>query len=548
MKKPGKRPAPSKTRKPAAGPGEVNPFLDLLQQAEPDLLQALEQVIRDGAGFDPRMFDAPDAVELVAEYLDFCEARVAGNDADMEQFEQYPDLVSALSDLQIRANGGDHLAREDIAEINDLLDEAIDGHALQLIDLVFTGKVLSDAGWDIPQNLRQAASKGLREARSGAGGDAPHVPLDELLPLPREIRNNPFELHEFFNSIFAAFTTDAVQVFCVELAAAGKAEVAQAITGFILHPEADVAAAVAGALASSAQARPTESLMIERLVRIRPWLPQNRQSHVDAAIKAMRQNAGPPIKLAQPKLIKCLASVCDGSGTRSLYVSQGRGGAYQFATVMIKTAGIADAIVLSGMTKTDMDLMLRQLKSSVLSIETDLAGIARMLALALGENAASGKLPPFKLVEVVESLGLGPLLPSSDTPADIISSLLEGGHPEETNPAAVARAHKEVAESDFAEQWFEAGEAVEDLLYPVKGHEKRVMKLMKTYLEERRQFWARQCAISALALRGSGQVNLSLSCQLALVGRDIASGAALDKIPLMQHVAQQTVRSFEARL
>ena len=126
--------------------------------------------------------------------------------------------------------------------------------------------------------------------------------------------------------------------------------------------------------------------------------------------------------------------------------------------------------------------------------------------------------------------------------------MLEGGHPEETNPAAVARAHKEVAESDFAEQWFEAGEAVEDLLYPVKGHEKRVMKLMKTYLEERRQFWARQCAISALALRGSGQVNLSLSRQLALVGRDIASGAALDKIPLMQHVAQQTVRSFEARL
>ena len=42
MKKPGKRPAPSKTRKPAAGPGEVNPFLDLLQQAEPDLLQALD--------------------------------------------------------------------------------------------------------------------------------------------------------------------------------------------------------------------------------------------------------------------------------------------------------------------------------------------------------------------------------------------------------------------------------------------------------------------------------------------------------------------------
>lgn len=94
----------------------------------------------------------------------------------------------------------------------------------------------------------------------------------------------------------------------------------------------------------------------------------------------------------------------------------------------------------------------------------------------------------------------------------------------------------------------EAGEAVEDLLYPVKGSRKRVAKLMKTYLEERRQFWARPCAISALALRGAGQANLSLSRQLALVGNDIASGTALDKIPLMQHVARQIVRSFEARL
>lgn len=50
MRKAGKRQALSKPRKQAAGPGEVNPFLDLLQQAEPDLIRALEQVIRDGAG------------------------------------------------------------------------------------------------------------------------------------------------------------------------------------------------------------------------------------------------------------------------------------------------------------------------------------------------------------------------------------------------------------------------------------------------------------------------------------------------------------------
>ena len=165
MKKPGKRPATGKPKKPATGSDKVNPFLDLLQQADPDLLRTLEQVIRDGAGFDPGMFDAPDAVELFAEYLDFCEARFAGNEAETEQFDLYPDLVSALSDLSIRSNGGDHLAREDIAEIDDMLDEAIKDRVLHLIDLVFTDKILSDAGWEVPNNLRQAASESLRNSR-----------------------------------------------------------------------------------------------------------------------------------------------------------------------------------------------------------------------------------------------------------------------------------------------------------------------------------------------------------------------------------------------
>ncbi len=548
MKKPGKKTASPKPRRSASGASDADSLLELLQQVQPDLLEALEKMVRDGAGFDPGMFDAPDAVELFADYLDFCEGRVAGNEADMEEYDQYPDLVSALSDLKIRANGGDHLAREDIAEIADLLDEAIEERAMNLIDLVFTGKVLSDAGWEVPQNLREATSEYLRQARPGDSESAAHVPLDELLPLPREIRNNPFELYEFLNSMFASFTADAIQLFCLELASRNKSETTQALTGFILHPETEVANTVAGALASAAKVHPAESVVIERLVRMRPWLPLDRQGDVDAAIRALRQNAGPPVRLTQPKLIKCLASVCDGSGTRSLYVALRQGSRYQIATVMIKPAGIMDAIVLADLAKSDLDQMLRQLKSSVLAVETDLPGIARMLELGLGENAISGKLPPFKLIEVTECLGLGPLVPSSDTAADIISGLLEGSPTEATNPAAIAEAHREIAGSDFAQQWFEAGEAVEDLLYPVKGYQKRVTKLLKTYLEERRPFWARQCAISALALRGAGQANLSLSRQLALVGRDIVSGVALDKIPLMQHVAQETVLSFEARI
>ncbi|HEY5138416.1 MAG TPA: hypothetical protein VIJ25_03735, partial [Methylococcales bacterium] len=86
-----------------------------------------------------------------------------------------------------------------------------------------------------------------------------------------------------------------------------------------------------------------------------------------------------------------------------------------------------------------------------------------------------------------------------------------------------------------------------DLLYPVKGSKKRVIALMKDYLPERRQFWARQCAISALALHGNGKVRHSLWKQMALVGRDIASDMPLDQIPLMNAVAKLSVKAFESR-
>jgi len=93
-----------------------------------------------------------------------------------------------------------------------------------------------------------------------------------------------------------------------------------------------------------------------------------------------------------------------------------------------------------------------------------------------------------------------------------------------------------------------AGEAVEDLLYPVKSSKQRVAKLIKAYLPERRVFWARLCAISALALRGDGKSRHAPWKQLALVGRDIASDLPLDQIPLMKQVAENSVRAFERHL
>ena len=127
----------------------------------------------------------------------------------------------------------------------------------------------------------------------------------------------------------------------------------------------------------------------------------------------MRLNALPPVKTELPKVVKCYVSVCDGSGTRSLFVTQRVGAHYQIATVMMKLAGVADAMVVPELSKSAMDDIVREMKSSIPVMETDLAGITRMLGLAIADNFTSGSPPPFKLVEVVESSRSWPGSPRS---------------------------------------------------------------------------------------------------------------------------------------
>jgi hypothetical protein len=145
-------------------------------------------------------------------------------------------------------------------------------------------------------------------------------------------------------------------------------------------------------------------------------------------------------------------------------------------------------------------------------------------------------------VQFVERLGLGPVTPRSDTPAEIAAECL-GDLP--SDDAALASAYREIAGSELTAPWFEAGEAVEDLLAATKTRPQRIKKLLSSYLPQRKAFWARQCAISALALSGpAGSEPAPYGHALALIARDLASEKPVDEIPLMREIAGVTAAAF----
>jgi hypothetical protein len=153
------------------------------------------------------------------------------------------------------------------------LDNAIEAHSLDPVDMMMTGKILADAGWAVPDSLKQAMAEALQtvlpSSPVGAGTDI----VSSLLEVADQAGQNPFDVYEYMNSLLAGFPPDASVMLLYELITGKKSVIDQAVSGFLLHPDATLSQSVAEALAFSAKQTPVESSLIERLVRMRPWLP-----------------------------------------------------------------------------------------------------------------------------------------------------------------------------------------------------------------------------------------------------------------------------------
>ena len=123
---------------------------------------------------------------------------------------------------------------------------------------------------------------------------------------------------------------------------------------------------------------------------------------------------------------------------------------------------------LEGAPKSQVDATVRGMRESVMAAQTDVAGVARYLQIALGENVAAKNPPPFKLIAFVESLGLGPLSPRVLSPGDLIAEIIDGLPEGLKNAGAVRLAHKATVGGALEQPWFEAGEPVERLLGPIR--------------------------------------------------------------------------------
>src|SRR5208283_1952843 len=314
--------------------------------------------------------------------------------------------IVVLDKVRIDGNGGLRQARDEREDILQMIDDAAESDQLQGVAAMSLSRILTEAGWPTPEVLKQAAVASLEQADFvPASPEQLKASLtSSLAELVEQVDGDGFALQAQLSSIMAAFPNETAAELLHVLASEAGGTLALAFVGFALHPDQKIAVFVLDGLAAIS-GRSVDSRLVERLVRMRTWVPEARRAAADAAVRALRPKVGAPVMTTADELRKIRMTVSDGSGGRSLVFATHKGRAHNAFAVLIKAQGVAEILCMDDIGKAEVDALFEQVKSSAASSDADLAGAQRMLGLALADNLAAGVADLGDLIRGLHLLG-----------------------------------------------------------------------------------------------------------------------------------------------
>ena len=318
--------------------------------------------------------------------------------------------------------------------------------------------------------------------------------------------------------------------------------------GWLLDPQPTLRVAVGEALAHAAREGRLSPTALRRLIAVRNWLPTEDRDPLDAAIRGARRKGLEPEPAIPAKLVEALGSGFDGSGAGSFFVLVKLGSQYAVGSLLLKLGmGVRDAWVQRDLTKAQADDLLEELANQIELVPVAPDLLRRTLPHFLGVNAASGLLPPFGTLDVIETTGLGTVNPRELSIEALLSEIL----PDAVDPDAVERTLAASADwlgrHAIMESWFEDGAPVELALKGKKSlsRARKTELVLEQVIAPRRRRWAEVLAWTALITLDGGDKDIGTG--LALVAREVLGARAVSEVPLLGAIADATVEAWRQR-
>ena len=374
------------------------------------------------------------------------------------------------------------------------------------------------------------------------------LPEQELFNLVKgiadECSNDPFIIAEHLGDTGNLFPEEHRAMMGMAMAMAPFEPVRDAAITWLFNESPHVRSETAKALLSQAQKGILSGTTLRRLIVTRSWIPEPIRPIIDSVIKEARKRGVEiiPSKAAQP--VEYLATSIDGSGCQSIFVICREGKKHHLSSLLVKhDFGIRDVWLQKSVARREIDLLMGQVDSTMEVSKTDEAYVRKAAEHFISITVDRGAIPPFQLLDFLETAGIQPVTPGYITTEDIISELSntlgEEGHSE----AAVERgiANSEFMPDNFSilESWYEDDVVVKTALGRGRLTKKKaVEKIFSDILEPRRKHWADRFAWAALFLRSSDPT--SDWSDFLHVARALRTNRPLPKIPVMEYIAQTT--------
>lgn len=219
------------------------------------------------------------------------------------------------------------------------------------------------------------------------------------------------------------------------------------------------------------------------------------------------------------------------------------------ACILLKHGiGVRDAWARHGLTRAELDDFVAQVQEiDLMPCSLDYARIAVAHSLAL--NLGSGVMPPFPLLDAMETAGLQGIQPEALSVKAVLALLESKADPGLSQPDVVkdvlARSRGLADDFVFLDSWFEADYEVEQLLGARQlSRAKRVALVRDELLPRRRGKWAERLAWTALTLQ-HGEEDEPWE-PFFVSANELEAGRKPGEIPLMAHVAETTVDAYMA--
>jgi hypothetical protein len=224
-----------------------------------------------------------------------------------------------------------------------------------------------------------------------------------------------------------------------------------------------------------------------------------------------------------PTIHRAAASLPDGAGAQSLIAAVQAGGRRGVAMLMLKQGhGVKDAFVIPCASATEQKRMLGRVLGEIETFDIEPGYIAEALAVSLGESVALGAPPAPGLVDMIAFWGGDALSPAPSAAEDILAAIGATeklpGLSKAKSAALIEASGEWVEHFEQSDAWFEDTGPLRAAITRARTDNGRTTAVWK-HLETRRQWWARQFAVSAATVKAQTQPDSQLWLSFAAVAQ-----------------------------